>query len=266
MNNGNIKLILRYLKYFFTARHYKGHGIHSPLIFDFAQNVLFANKKEERYKLIQTYLKLLLKNSQTIEIEDQGAGSLHLKSKKRRIKDIARTSSTQAKYGKLLSRIVDYYRPQNIIELGTSLGIGTSYLGIKMPLESKLYTIEADKHLSSIAKQHFETNISKNIISICGSFEQKLPELISNIASIDLVYFDGNHRKKPTIEHFENCLGKINNQTIFIFDDIHWSSEMEEAWDYIKLHPSTRVCIDLFQIGIVFFRKELSCEDYTIRF
>jgi len=266
MINGKIKLVLKYLNYLFFAKHRGGHGIHSPFIYDFVTNVLFSSQYFSRNPIIKSYKQTLSKNSQTLLIEDKGAGSIGLVSKARRIKDIAAISSTKTKYGNLLSRIVAYYKPENIIELGTSLGIGTCFLATKMLENSKLYTIEADKNLYAIAKQFFKLQNWKNISSICGTFDQELPELVSKIDSIDLVYFDGNHRKIPTIKYFEICLEKINNQSIFIFDDIHWSSEMEEAWELIKLHPMTRVCIDLFQIGIVFFRKELSCENYVIKF
>jgi len=57
-----------------------------------------------------------------------------------------------------------------------------------------------------------------------------------------------------------------NNNTIFIFDDIHWSDGMENAWKYIKANTRTTLTIDLFFVGIVFVKSELSKEDFTIRF
>jgi predicted O-methyltransferase YrrM len=266
MISSKLKLIINYLKYFYSARHRGGHGIHSPFVYNFAVNILFVKDNTEKYKLIQLYKKSLYNSSQILEIEDSGSGSTHFTSNTRRIKDIARNSSTRPKYGKLLARLIAYYKPANVIELGTSLGIGTIYLGINMPQGGKIFTIEADKNLFTIASQYFKNKFSNKIVPINGNFDYELPELISKIDSLDLVYFDGNHRKIPTIQYFELCLKKINENTIFIFDDIHWSSEMEEAWEYIKSHSLTKVCIDLFQIGIVFFRKELSCENYLIRF
>jgi predicted O-methyltransferase YrrM len=82
----------------------------------------------------------------------------------------------------------------------------------------------------------------------------------------DLVFFDGNHKKEPTLSYFEQCLPHIHPGTIFLFDDIHWSAGMEEAWNIIRNHPKVRVSIDLYHLGIVFFREELSKEDFTIRF
>jgi hypothetical protein len=41
---------------------------------------------------------------------------------------------------------------------------------------------------------------------------------------------------------------------------------MENAWEQIKKHPKTTVTIDLFFVGIVFIKSELSKEHFTIRF
>ena len=81
----------------------------------------------------------------------------------------------------------------------------------------------------------------------------------------DLIYFDGNHQKEATLHYFEKLLPMAHNDSVFIFDDIHWSREMEEAWDQIKAHPQVRVSIDTFYWGLVFFRKEQEKEHFTIR-
>ena len=80
-----------------------------------------------------------------------------------------------------------------------------------------------------------------------------------------MVYFDGNHQKAATLEYFQHCLQFVNNESFFIFDDIHWSKEMESAWEEIKKHPKVKVTIDTFQWGIVFFRKEQEKEHFIIR-
>ena len=57
----------------------------------------------------------------------------------------------------------------------------------------------------------------------------------------------------------------ITNNSVWIFDDIHWSQEMENAWLTIKNHPKVTVTIDTFQWGIVFFRAEQEKEHFVIR-
>ena len=67
------------------------------------------------------------------------------------------------------------------------------------------------------------------------------------------------------MNYFEILLPTITNETVWIFDDIHWSEEMEEAWKIIKKHPKVTVTIDTFQWGLVFFRKEQEKEHFVIR-
>jgi predicted O-methyltransferase YrrM len=81
-----------------------------------------------------------------------------------------------------------------------------------------------------------------------------------------MVFFDGNHKKEATLRYFDMCLSHIHNNSILLFDDIHWSKGMKEAWENIRQHPSVVVSIDLFSMGIVFFRKELSKQDFVLRF
>lgn len=81
----------------------------------------------------------------------------------------------------------------------------------------------------------------------------------------NLVYFDGNHQKEATLIYFGMLLPLAHNDSVFIFDDIHWSKGMEEAWEEIKAHPRVRVTIDSFFWGIVFFRQEQEKEHFTIR-
>jgi predicted O-methyltransferase YrrM len=94
-----------------------------------------------------------------------------------------------------------------------------------------------------------------------------LPPVISQLPVIDLAFIDGNHRYHPTMQYFNQLVEKINKNTILVFDDIHWSPEMESAWIEIKLHPAVRCTIDIFFMGFLFFRNEFKeKQDFTIRF
>jgi len=260
-----LAIIIKYFRYFFKARFYKGHGIHSPFIYKFVREVVYQDSKKNDYKIIESYRNLLLKNYNLIKIDDYGAGSKTINSEYRKVKQIAKYSSTKKKYGKLLYRIVNFYKPNNIIELGTSLGIGTLYLALGNK-KSKIYSIEGSKEIYKITTKNINRFNIKNIELLNNKFEIELLKILNEIDTVDLVFFDGNHHKNATINYFNLCIKKINNNSIFIFDDIHWSKGMEEAWNTICLHSKTKVCIDLFQFGIVFFKQELSKENYILRY
>jgi predicted O-methyltransferase YrrM len=159
-----------------------------------------------------------------------------------------------------------YYETKTIVELGTSFGITTSYLA-SANADSKVFTFEGAKNIAIIAGQNFRDLDLKNIELIEGSFEKTLPSMNDKIENVDLLFVDGNHRKDPTLEYFIFFLSKATNNSIFIFDDIHWSKEMEEGWKRIQEHDSVTLTIDLFFIGIVFFNKDFKVKQhFTIRF
>jgi predicted O-methyltransferase YrrM len=260
------QLAKKYLHYFITASNGKGHGIHSPFVFDFIKNVKNDKKKYASYESIERQRKKLLADDTIIEVEDFGAGSSVMKTNKRVVKDIARSSLKPKKFSQLLFRMVQYYQPKTIIELGTSLGITTSYLAAGN-IDAKIYTCEGAKNIAAIAQQTFGNLGIKNISLTEGDFNQTLPVVLSQIKNIDLAFIDGNHRKMPTLDYFAQLLNYSKPPTILIFDDIHWSSEMEEAWNEIQQHTAVTLTIDLFFIGIVILSTNFKVKQhFTVRF
>lgn len=260
------QLAKKYFRYFITAQNGKGHGVHSPFVFDFIIHVLNDKKQYECYAKIESLRKQLLSEEGEIEVEDFGAGSAVIPFKNRVIKDIAASSLKKKKYAQLLFRIAKYYHSTTIVELGTSFGVTTSYLASANP-HSKVLTFEGAKNIAKIASDNFEKCGLKNIKLIEGDFNKMLSANEQIMPNVDLLFIDGNHRKKATLDYFNFFLKKSNTQSIFIFDDIHWSQEMEEAWKLIQEHDSVTLTIDLFFIGLVFFSKDFKVKQhFTIRF
>lgn len=249
------RLALKYFKYYLSASGGRGHGIHSPFIFEFVTGVLNDKTEYDAYKKVENLRKLMLKDSRLFVVEDFGAGSGFIKKNQRSIKSIARNSVKSKKYGQLLYRIVQYYHPQTILELGTSLGITTSYLSLAQP-EARVISLEGSKEIADVALNNFKGLILNNIDLVTGNFDNTLQGVINQLASVDFAFIDGNHRQLPTERYFCQLLPKTHNNSILVFDDIHWSREMEQAWATIKEHPSVRCSIDLFFAGIVLFRQE----------
>ena len=262
----SFQLARKFIGYYFNAKNGKGHGIHSPFVFDFIKNVLNDKCNYPCYSKIEERRKQLLKENTLIAVEDFGAGSAVIPFKTRKVKAIAASSLKQKKFAQLLYRIAKYYEPKNIVELGTSFGISTSYLANAYS-NSAVYTMEGAASIAKIAQQTFHTLDLKNINLIKGNFENTLPELFNQLDYINLLFVDGNHRRDATLKYFCEALKKSNSSSIFIFDDIHWSIEMEEAWEEIKLNSTVTLTIDLFFIGIVFFNPDFKVkQDFAIRF
>ncbi|MGN6531542.1 MAG: O-methyltransferase [Ginsengibacter sp.] len=260
------QLAKKYFRYFVNAQNGKGHGVHSPFVFDFIIHVLNDKKKYNCYAKIESLRKELLANHTSIEVQDFGAGSAVIPFKNRIVKDIAASSLKKKKYGQLLFRITKYYQSKTIVELGTSFGITACYLA-SASADSKVFTFEGAKNIAKIASQNFEKCGLKNIELIEGDFNKTVSANEKIIANVDLLFIDGNHRKEATLEYFDFFLKKLNEHSIFIFDDIHWSKEMEEAWKAIQQHDSVTLTIDLFFVGLVFFSKDFKVKQhFTIRF
>lgn len=179
---------------------------------------------------------------------------------------IAKNSAKPKKFGQLLFRMIRCYQPRTVLELGTSLGITTSYLSLANP-GSSVITMEGAKEVAAAAKRNISNMGLNNITFVEGNFDDTLQQVTNGCPGIDLAFVDGNHRREPTERYFLQLLEKKHNDSIFIFDDIHWSAEMEAAWNTIRRHPAVRCSIDLFFIGIVFFRREFhEKQHFSIRF
>lgn len=264
--HGLFTIAKKYVHYYLTASNGHGHGIHSPFVFSFIKNVLTDKKKYNVYKHIEAQRKRLLNDEQAIEVKDLGAGSMEYNTSQRRVKNIASSSLKPKKYAQLLFRIVQHYQCQNVVELGTSLGITTAYLA-SATHRPQVTTLEGSPAISKVAEQTFAALQLLNIKPIIGNFNDTLPQWLAHTNTVDFVFIDGNHRKAPTLQYFSLLLTKANSKTIFIFDDIYWSAEMEQAWGQIKSHPQVRLSINLFFIGIVFIDPIfLVKQHYTIRF
>lgn len=238
------------------------HGVHSPFVYDLVTKCFYDKSSHKEYAQLKAFRKALLKNSNIINITDFGSGSKVFKSNERVISKMAKTSGISSKRAKLLFRLVSYFNSKSILELGTSLGLATSALSLGNK-QASITTIEGCQESAKIANEQFRTFQLNNIQVIVNTFEKALLELAS--VSYDFIYIDGNHTKQATLHHFEMLLPNANNDSVFIFDDIHWSKGMTEAWDEIKNHPAVTVSIDTFYWGIVFFRKEQAKEHFVIR-
>jgi predicted O-methyltransferase YrrM len=257
--------LFNYLAYLRKAK--TAHGIHSPFVYQFVTEVLHDKHKYPEYMLVKNTVDAYRRSGKVIEVSDFGAsaGKSRFRTRFRRVRDLARSSVVPSNIGELLFRIVRFYQPEHILELGTSLGISTMYLSLARP-EAKISTIEGCAVTAEIAQKNFTEHKLTNIDLQVGEFSSMLDRTIDKMPKPDLAFIDGNHRKKPTLRYFDACLEKSHNDTILIFDDIYWSEGMVQAWKQIKAHPDVTVSIDLFRIGIVFLRKELSKQDFVLRY
>ncbi len=253
---------LSYLKFYKNSR--SKFSIHSPFVFDFIESVLEDRGSYYSFIPIEYMRSKLLNNDEVIKIVDLGAGSLRMKGNDRKISQIAKNSLQNRKTAQFLFRIINHYQCKSMIEVGTSLGVTTAYLASARK-KGLVYTIEGCPSILQVAKRLNEKLGLKNIIYVNGNFDQKLAEVLDCNENIDFVYFDGNHTKEATNEYFNMCMSKINENTIFVFDDIYWSKDMQECWEDIKSDERVSLTIDLYKLGVVFFHSVKIKSHYQLK-
>lgn len=265
--------IKSYLQFLWHSKN--EHAVHSPFVFSLITKCFYDRKPKTDYSALKEYRNSLLENKTAISVTDFGAGSKVFKSNMREIAQIANTAGISRKRAELLYRITNYFHPESILEIGTSMGLASSALRLGNP-NAKITTLEGCPETAKIAQKQFRQFGFGNVNSVVTEFGSYLEKMNSsangstehyslNTEQFSLIYFDGNHSKKATLEYFELLLPTITNETVWIFDDIHWSAEMEEAWKTIQKHPKVTVTIDTFQWGLVFFRYEQAKEHFIIR-
>ena len=260
-----IRIAIKYLGYLACSSNRKGHGIHSPFVFDFINQVLRGKTTDEiQFHRIEKFRGELIDSLEFITIQDYGAGSLLQSTAKRAISSVARHSLKSPKYAQLLYRVVSYYKPDSILELGTSFGLTTQYMASANPA-ANIITIEGSAQIAQIAQQGFQKGNFRHIHLTIGDFDENIENAISKMVGEKLFFIDGNHRYGPTMHYFKLIMSVADIDDILVFDDIYWSKEMEQAWQDIKRDKRVKYTIDLFFMGLIFLKKDfIENQDFMI--
>ena len=254
-----LKILREYINYKLNA---KGrHGVHSPFVYEFVDNCLRKKVPKTVYKRFKSYKKQLNRDNSSLKMNDLGSGSKKL-NQQRKIKDIAKVSGTSDKYGKLLFKLVNHYQPKTILELGTSLGIGTFMLAKGNP-ESKVITVEGCPETSAVAQRMQKEFQIKNIDFVVSDFVSYLKNYKGE--RLDLIFIDGDHKGSKLLEILNLIDNNIHEETIFLLDDIRWSGDMMHTWNELIASEKYHLSMDLFKMGIIMIRSHQEKEHFKIR-
>ena len=256
--------VAKYIQYFLFSHHRKGHGIHSPFVFDLVTRILMNKSVPDFVQRIESLREKLKSAPEYLAVEDLGSGSSRLHGTKRKISDIAKVSAVPKKYGLLLSHIAEVSGSPMILEFGASFGISTMYMALARP-DVPVYTMEGSPEICSVAEKNFSEAGIRNIKLMQGSFDSLLPSVKGLKISPGLVFIDGDHRKEPLLRYFSEVAEISGNETVVIIDDIYSGKEMADAWKAIKNRPDVTVTVDIFRMGLVFFRRGIAKTNCVIR-
>lgn len=258
-----LALLARYASFWWRSGN--AHGLHSPFVFNLYCFIIHHTGFFLAYDQVENLRQTLLQDDTELDVTDFGAGSHTSTTKKRKVSAMARSAAKPPRLGQLIFRLANHFKPSTILELGTSLGLTTGYLGLARQT-AQLYTFEGCPAIAAQAKKNFQKLKLENVHLVQGNMDETLAPAVAALDQLDFVFFDGNHRLAPTLRYFEICLTKAHEGSVFVFDDIYWSAEMAEAWQKIKQHPQVLLTVDLFYIGLVFFRTNQPKQHFTLRF
>lgn len=251
-----------YLKHILKA---KGpHGVHSPLVFDLITKVLVQRKSFYIFDTIEMERAAFLNSCDVLDVNDHGAGSRKMKGHQRGVAEIARYSLQSAHHAQALFKLLHHFHPENILELGTSLGITTSYFA-SVSSNSKVWTIEGSDQIGHVAEQLFQRLQLWNVRLQIGTFDSKLPGVLNEMGRVDCAFIDGHHEYQPTMRYYHQIRKHSHENTLIILDDIHWSASMEKAWNEIIHDVDVTLSLDFYHFGVLLFAKDRVKEHFRLK-
>lgn len=245
--------IRRRFCFFWAAR--TRYDLHSPFVAELVEAVLEDNRCYYAFSDIEAARSRWLTDEEIIHLTNIGAGSTISNASQRSAGDLLRSTAVSPETGRRLFRLVLWSQPESILELGTSMGISTSYLAAadaRIPLLS----IEGNDTVAAKARQHLADLGLQHVKIVSGLFDEQLPAALSTLRSLGLLFIDGDHRKEAVLTHVQACLQHRHNDSVFAIADIHWSDDMEQTWSELCALPEVTLSVDLFHFGLLFFKKE----------
>lgn len=245
------------------------HSLHSPFFYNFYTTVVRPKRRVLpdasiiAYQVIENLRTQLLRDDREIDVVDLGAGSKHADSPRRKISEIARHSLTTKQHGALYHRAITFFGAEHVLELGTSLGIGTLYLALSE--KARVISLEGSPSIVTEAISVFSKAGADNISITVGNIDDTLERSLANMPRVDFAFLDANHQYTPTCRYFETLQSKLHEGSIVVLDDIHDSAEMERAWNDIRRHPKVTGSADLFRCGFVFFDPSLNSQHFVLQ-
>ena len=267
-SNSAFHRIWTYVRHVLSAWNTTGEGIHSPYLFYLVRFVLHDRNAFYCFADIERRRSLLMACPDELDVVDYGSrGSKEGTHVSRRVCDIASGQLESPRVGQVLFRLVHYMgqqekRPLEILELGTSLGVTTAYLA-SVDSRNKVMTLEGSEAVLTVAQGIWRALKLENIEWKQGNIDDTLFKYAR--AGLDVVYVDANHTYEATMRYVQYLLPRLTERGVVVIDDIHYSEDMERAWQELKQDKRVTTSMDLYHIGMLFVHPCYLKRHYRIR-
>ncbi|MBR2647379.1 MAG: hypothetical protein IKD55_00940 [Sediminibacterium sp.] len=238
-----------YLRYWLKASNGRGHGIHSPFVFKLTTEVLNDTRTFYAFEMIANTVELLLADNTWLKEDRQLCNA-----------------GDQIKYGELLFRLVHYFSPQQILEIGHSFGITTAYMAAAKETANVVALIP-DSRYASLTSETCASLQRNNISLKVGNIDNTLQPLLQTIRKVDLCYMHNCFEEDGFMRYFDQVHPFLHEFSVLVIHPIRMDDQATKNWKAMVKRSDIKLTIDLFDMGLIFFRKgQYEKEHFAIRF
>jgi predicted O-methyltransferase YrrM len=242
MNNRKVLKFTTQIKLYRKLRYRKGYGVHSPFTYNLITKVIEERTPYYVFDDIENFRKELLAAEKK--------------------KTSVTAKETQHKnYGALLFRLVNFFKCNSVLQIKGTTGIMSLYLS-QASRNCACFVLEDRPGLLKSVESYVNRQQLKNLHFLEGDYAENLDKLKSGHTSFDLIFINQSGNPKKTVEAIKLSQDFIQEKSVLIIDGIARNKAMKDLWKRIKNHPETRVTIDLYALGIVFFDTKLHKQNY----
>ncbi|MDD2435944.1 MAG: SAM-dependent methyltransferase [Massilibacteroides sp.] len=223
-------------------RYRKGHGVHSPFVFNFITKVIDERAAYYCLKDIElTRKKFFYENEPFHKWE------------------------IRPKYGALLMRISNYLKPQNLLLIGSDLSFSALYSS-SYASTTRCVVLEEKTEIAAFSRSVIEKHRAKNILLKEGVYQKTVSEVLEHTDKLDFVYFGYPNDSALDIPVFECILPHLHEHSVLILRGIRKTKDRKEFWNRLCARPEVSVTIDVYELGIAFFNHKIHKKNYIVSF
>jgi len=176
-------------------------------------------------------------------------------------RNICGSGFRQAEEG-LFFRLTNFFRPDNILEIGTSWGISTLYLRLA-GRQSEITVVEPLPEIHDFCREPFlprlerrPISFGKNMLRFSWTIFRQTPETM---------YIVVNRLPKPYYRALPDLLAPVlDMHALLIIDGIRSNSEVKSWWEKLVKDERVRVTVDMKNVGLVCCDPKLNKQDYQV--
>ncbi len=116
---------------------------------------------------------------------------------------------------------------KTILEIGTFTGFSALSMGLVLPKDGELITLDKDKKTSLVAQGFFKkANLSNVIRQITKPALETLKDLKKSNKIFDLIFIDAD--KENYVNYYEKSIQLIDKNGLIIIDNVLWHGEVAD--------------------------------------